>query len=188
MTYYSTNEFRSGLKILQDGEPCLIISNEFIKPGKGQAFNRVQLRKLISGKILEKTFKSGLSVKVADVMDVSLTYLYNDGSFWYFMNNKTFEQITADIKAIGNNTRWMIELVEYTLTLWNEKPIIVTPPNFVELKVIDTDPGLKGDTMSTSYKPATLVTGAIVKVPLFIQMGEVIKVDTRSAEYVSRVK
>ncbi|WP_213990407.1 elongation factor P [Sodalis sp. dw_96] len=188
MASYSTNEFRSGLKIMQDGEPCAIIDNEFVKPGKGQAFNRVRIRKLISGKVLEKTFKSGDSVEAADVMDMNLTYLYNDGEFWHFMNNETFEQLAADVKAVGDNAKWLVEQAECVLTLWNGQPIAVTPPNFVELEITDTDPGLKGDTAGTGGKPATLTTGAVVKVPLFVQIGEVIRVDTRSGEYVSRVK
>lgn len=188
MASYSTNEFRSGLKIMLDGEPCAIIENEFVKPGKGQAFNRVKIRKLISGKVLEKTFKSGDTVEAADVMEMTLTYLYSDGEFWHFMNNDTFEQLAADAKAVGDNAKWLMEQAECVLTLWNGQPIAVTPPNFVELEITDTDPGLKGDTAGTGGKPATLSTGAVVKVPLFVQTGEVIRVDTRSGEYVSRVK
>ncbi|PHM37450.1 elongation factor P [Xenorhabdus mauleonii] len=188
MATYSTNEFRSGLKIMLDGEPCAILDSEFVKPGKGQAFARVRIRKLISGKLLEKTFKSTDSVESADVMDMNLTYLYNDGEFWHFMNNETFEQLAADEKAVGDNAKWLIDQAECILTLWNGRPIAVTPPNFVELEIVETDPGLKGDTAGTGGKPATLSTGAVVKVPLFVQIGEVIKVDTRSNEYVSRVK
>lgn len=188
MATYSTNEFRSGLKIMLDGEPCAILESEFVKPGKGQAFARVRLRKLISNKLLEKTFKSTDFVEGADVMDMNLTYLYNDGEFWHFMNNETFEQLAADAKAIGDNEKWLIDQADCILTLWNGRPIAVTPPNFVELEVVETDPGLKGDTAGTGGKPATLSTGAVVKVPLFVQIGEVIKVDTRSGEYVSRVK
>ncbi|WP_336193905.1 elongation factor P [Providencia stuartii] len=188
MATYSTNEFRSGLKIMLDGEPCAILESEFVKPGKGQAFARVRIRKLISNKLLEKTFKSTDSVEGADVMDMNLTYLYNDGEFWHFMNNETFEQLAADEKAVGDNAKWLIDQAECILTLWNGRPIAVTPPNFVELEITDTDPGLKGDTAGTGGKPATLSTGAVVKVPLFVQIGEVIKVDTRSGEYVSRVK
>ncbi|PHM62983.1 elongation factor P [Xenorhabdus ishibashii] len=188
MATYSTNEFRSGLKIMLDGEPCAILDSEFVKPGKGQAFARVRIRKLISGKLLEKTFKSTDSVESADVMDVNLTYLYNDGEFWHFMNNETFEQLAADEKAVGDSAKWLIDQAECILTLWDGRPIAVTPPNFVELEIVDTDPGLKGDTAGTGGKPATLSTGAVVKVPLFVQLGEVIKVDTRSGEYVSRVK
>ncbi|MDC9622601.1 elongation factor P [Xenorhabdus sp. XENO-7] len=188
MATYSTNEFRSGLKIMLDGEPCAILESEFVKPGKGQAFARVRLRKLISGKLLEKTFKSTDSFESADVVDMNLTYLYNDGEFWHFMNNETFEQLAADEKSVGDSTKWLIEQAECILTLWDGRPISVTPPNFVELEITETDPGLKGDTAGTGGKPATLSTGAVVKVPLFVQIGEVIKVDTRSGEYVSRVK
>lgn len=188
MATYSTNDFRGGLKIMLDNEPCAIIENEFVKPGKGQAFNRVKIRRLLSGKVLEKTFKSGESVEAADVMDIDLAYLYNDGEFWHFMNNDTFEQIAADEKAVGEQAKWLVEQDVCTITTWNDNPIAVTPPNFVELEVTETDPGLKGDTAGTGGKPATLSTGAVVRVPLFIQIGEVIKVDTRSAEYVGRVK
>ena len=188
MATYSTNEFRQGLKIMLDGEPCVVVESEFVKPGKGQAFARVRLRKLISNKLLEKTFKSTDSAEGADVMDLNLTSLYNDGEFWHFMNNETFEQLAADEKAIGDNAKWLIDQAECIVTLWDGRPIAVTPPNFVELEITDTDPGLKGDTAGTGGKPATLSTGAVVKVPLFVQIGEVIKVDTRSGEYVSRVK
>ena len=173
-TYYS-NDFRAGLKIMLDGEPYAVEASEFVKPGKGQAFARVKLRRLLTGTRVEKTFKSTDSAEGADVVDMNLTYLYNDGEFWHFMNNETFEQLSAD-------------QAECIVTLWNGQPISVTPPNFVELEIVDTDPGLKGDTAGTGGKPATLSTGAVVKVPLFVQIGEVIKVDTRSGEYVSRVK
>lgn len=188
MASFSTNEFRGGMKIMLDNEPCVIIENELVKPGKGQAFSRVKLRKLLSGKVLEKTFKSGDTVEAADVVDVSLDYLYTDGEFWHFMNAESFEQIEADAKAVGDNLKWLKENDSCILTLWNGNPIVVTPPNFVELEVIETDPGLKGDTAGTGGKPATLITGAVVRVPLFIQIGEILKVDTRSGEYVSRVK
>lgn len=188
MANYSTNDFRGGLKIMIDGEPCNILENESVKPGKGQAFNRVKLRKMISGKTLEKTFKSGETVEAADILDPELDYLYTDGEFWHFMNNETFEQIAADERAMGDAVKWLVENNTHTLTLWNNTPIMVTPPNFVDLEVTDTDPGLKGDTAGTGGKPATLSTGAVVRVPLFIQIGDVITVDTRTAEYQGRVK
>jgi len=188
MASVSTNEFKGGLKFMMDNEPCSIIENEYVKPGKGQAFNRVKLRKLLSGKVLEKTFKSGDTVELADVVDVELGYLYSDGEFFHFMNNETFEQIAADAKAVGETAKWLVENDVCTLTLWNDNPITVTPPNFVELEVTETDPGLKGDTQGTGGKPATLATGAVVRVPLFIAIGEVVKVDTRTGEYVGRVK
>lgn len=187
MANYSTNDFRGGLKFMLDGEPCSIIENEVVKSGKGQSFNRVKIRRLLSGKVIEKTFKSGETVEAADVTDPELAYLYADGEFWHFMNNDTFEQLAADEKAMGDCVKWLVEGQLYTLTLWNERPIAVTPPNFVELEVAETDPGLKGDTAGTGGKPANLVTGALVRVPLFIQIGDVIRVDTRSGEYVARV-
>ena len=120
--------------------------------------------------------------------DTELAYLYTDGEFYHFMNNDTFEQIAADEKAVGENQKWLVENDVCTITLWNGSPITVTPPNFVELEITETDPGLKGDTAGTGGKPATLSTGAVVRVPLFVQTGEVIRVDTRSGEYVSRVQ
>ncbi|WP_395479642.1 elongation factor P [Candidatus Curculioniphilus buchneri] len=188
MVSYTANELYYGLKIIQDGEPCIIIDNEFVKPGKGQAFNRVRLRQLLSGKLIEKIFKSGDSVNAADVVDINLAYLYNDGRCWHFINNKTFEQLAVDISIIGKNAKWLVKQVECILTFWNSQPISITPPNFVELQVTDTHPGLKGDTVGTCNKPAILTTGAIVKVPLFIHIGDIIKIDTRSGEYVSRIK
>lgn len=188
MATYSTSDFKGGLKFIQDGEPSVILENEFVKPGKGQAFTRTKIRKLISGKVLEISFKSGSTVEAADVMDLNYTYSYKDEDFWYFMHPETFEQIAADEKAVGDNAKWLVDQADCMITLWNGQPIVVTPPNFVELEVTETDPGLKGDTAGTGGKPATLSTGAVVRVPLFIQIGEVIKVDTRSGEYVSRVK
>ncbi|MFP3019337.1 MAG: elongation factor P [Arsenophonus sp.] len=188
MDTYSTNEFCSGLKIILDGEPCTIVESEFVKSGKGQSFARVRIRKLLSNKVLEKTFKSNDSVERADIIELNLTYLYTDGKFWNFINNDTFEQILADEKTVGDNRKWLITQSDCVVTLWNGNPIAITPPNFVELTVVDTAPFLKGDILSSGGKIAKLSTSVIVKVPLFIQIGEVIKVDTRSGEYVSRVK
>ena len=188
MASYSTNEFRSGLKILLAGDPCVIVDNEFVKPGKGQAFNRVRIRNLKTGKTVDKTFRSGDSVESADVMDIAMQYLYTDGEFWHFMVPDTFEQYAADAAAIGDAKDWLSDGDLCEITLWNNAPLIVQPPNFVELAIAETDPGVKGDTASGGGKPARLATGAVVRVPLFIDQGEVIRVDTRSREYVSRVK
>ncbi len=188
MATYNTNEFRGGLKLMLDGDPCPIIENEFVKPGKGQAFNRVKLRNLKTGRVLEKTFKSGESVEAADVMDRNLDYLYNDGEFWHFMDPESYEQYQADANAMGESTNWLKEQDNCMVTLWNGSPIAVEAPNFVVLEITETDPGLKGDTSGGGGKPATLETGAVVRVPLFIQTGEKIKVDTRSGDYVSRAK
>ena len=188
MATYSTNEFRSGLKLMLDGDPCSIIENEFVKPGKGQAFNRVKIRNLKTGRVLEKTFKSGESVEAADVIDTDMQYLYNDADAWYFMDPDTYEQVGADENAVTDAIKWLKEQDICSVTLWNGNPIAVTPPNHVILKISETDPGLRGDTSGGGGKPATCETGAVVRVPLFIEEGEMIKVDTRTGEYVSRVR
>ena len=188
MAQYSTNEFRSGLKVLLDNEPCNIVENEFVKPGKGQAFNRVKLRNLISGRIWERTFKSGEKIDAADVFEFDATYLYSDGEFWHFMrNDDTFEQVAVTQDQLGKARCWVQEESICTITVWNDIPIDVTVPNFVELEVAETDPGLKGDTATGGSKAAELSTGASIRVPLFINIGDIIKIDTRTESYVSRV-
>ena len=189
MATYSTNEFRSGMKVLLDGEPCSIVENEFVKPGKGQAFNRVKLKNLKTGRTWERTFKSGESIEAADVMDIDMEYLYADGEFWHFMKTDgSFEQISADKTALGDTVDWLKEQEVYEITLFNGAPIAVTAPNHVELEVVETDPGVKGDTATGGSKPAKLASGAVVKVPLFINIGEIIRVDTRTRDYLSRAK
>ena len=188
MASYGTNEFRGGLKILLDGYPCAIIENEFVKPGKGQAFNRVKIRNLKSGRVIERTFKSGESVEAADVVEVSLQYLYTDGENWHFMDEGSFEQYAAPREAVGESANWLKEQDICTLTLWNGEPLIVSPPNFVVLEITQTDPGVRGDTASGATKPALVETGATVKVPLFVNQGERIRIDTRTGEYVARAK
>ncbi|MCH2558649.1 MAG: elongation factor P [Alcanivorax sp.] len=188
MASYSTSEFKSGLKLMLDGDPCSIIENEFVKPGKGQAFNRVKLRNLKTGKVIERTFKSGDSLEGADVLDVTMQYIYSDGEFWHFMDPNTFDQKPAGADAVGDAKQWLKEEDLCEVTLYNGEPLSVSPPNFVELEITQTDPGVKGDTAGTGGKPATLSTGAVVRVPLFVQEGEVIKVDTRTGEYVGRIK
>ena len=188
MASYSTNEFRGGLKIILDGDPCSIIENEFVKPGKGQAFSRVKIRNLKTGRVVDKTFKSGDSVEAADVHEQDMQYLYADGEFWHFMVSDTFEQVAADANAVADARQWLKEQDMCQVTLWNGTPLLVAPPNFVELAIVETDPGVRGDTAQGGIKPAKLETGAMVRVPLFVEQGEMIKVDTRTGEYVSRVK
>ena len=168
--------------------PCSIIENEFVKPGKGQAFNRVKIRNLKTGRVVDRTYKSGESVEAADVVETDLQYLYNDGELWHFMDQGTYEQLAAGDSAVADARQWLKEEDVCQVTLWNGQPLLVAPPNFVELKIVRTDPGLRGDTAQGGVKPAELETGAVVRVPLFIEEGEVIRVDTRSGEYVSRVK
>ena len=188
MSTYSTNEFKSGLKILLDNDPYVIVENEFVKPGKGQAFNRVKIRNLKTGRTIERTFKSGDTVEGADVVDVDMEFSYNEGDFYHFMQAETYEQHTAGKAAVGDAAQWLKPGLTCIVTLWNGQPLSVAPPAHVELKIIETDPGMKGDTVTGGTKPAKLETGAIVKVPLFVNEGEVIRVDTRSAAYIARAK
>ena len=171
-----------------DGDPCSIIENEFVKPGKGQAFNRVKLRNLKTGRVLEKTFKSGDTLEGADVVDMELQYLYNDGTTLHFMGQENFEQYSMNLDVVGDAIKWIKEQDICIVTLYNNTPILVTPPTFVNLTVTETDPGLRGDTSGGGSKAATLETGAVVRVPLFINTGDVLKIDTRNGEYVSRAK
>lgn len=189
MANYSTSDLRSGLKVMLDGDPCAVIANELVKPGKGQAFSRTKLRNLRSGRIWERTFKSNESLEAADVMEYDMEYLYTDGEFWHFMMaDGSFEQHAADENAVSDSKQWLKEQESYVVTLFNGAPLIVTPPNFIELEVVETDPGLKGDTAQGGTKPATFSTGATVNVPLFVNIGEVLRIDTRTNEYVSRAK
>jgi elongation factor P len=186
MASYSTNQFKNGLKIIFDGDPCSITENILVKPGKGQAFNRVKMKNLKTGRTLERTFKATESVEAADIEEHDVEFLYSDGESWHFMEPDTFEQHAADSVAVGDAAKWIKAQEKCMMILWNESPLTITPPNFVELTVSQTDPGLKGDTAQGGSKPATLETGAEVKVPLFVEEGDVLKIDTRTGEYVSR--
>jgi elongation factor P len=188
MAVYTTNEIRSGMKVMIDGDPCAILDNEMVKPGKGQAFNRIKFRNLKTGRVVERTWKSGDSIEGADVMDIDAQYLYADGEHWHFMTKETYEQYVMDEKNLGEAKLWLKEQSDCVLTLFNGFPLGVMAPNFVILKVVETDPGVRGDTSGGGGKPAKLETGAVVRVPLFVPEGELIKVDTRTGEYVSRVK
>ena len=184
----STNEFKGGLKVMLDNDPYSIMENEYVKPGKGQAFNRVRMRNLKTGRVLERTFKSGDTLDTADVVDRDMQFLYFDGAHWHFMNPETFEQIAADAPAVEEVKPWLKEQDIYIMTLWNGVPLTIEAPNTVTLKIVQTDPGIRGDTATGGTKPATLESGAVVRVPLFIEEGEIIKVDTRKKEYLSRAK
>lgn len=188
MAVYTTNEIRSGMKVMIDGDPCVILDNVFVKPGKGQAFNRIKYRNLKSGRVVERTWKSGDSITAADVIDMEAQFLYSDGSHWHFMTKDSFEQYVMDEAHLGEAKQWIKDNSDCMLTLFNGQPLAVTAPNFVTLKIVETDPGVRGDTSGGGGKPAKLETGAVVRVPLFVQQDEIIKVDTRTGEYVSRVK
>lgn len=188
MAVYGMNDFKNGLKVMVDDAPCNILDCDFVKPGKGQAFTRIKIRNLKTGRVVERTFKSGDTLESADVVDMEMQYLYQDGELWHFMVPENFEQYALTKEALAEAVLWLKEQDVCVVTLWNNEPIQVTPPTFVILEITETDPGLKGDTSGGGGKPATLETGAVVRVPLFVQVGELIKVDTRKGEYVSRAK
>ena len=188
MSTYSTNEFKPGLKVMLDNDPYAILENEFVKPGKGQAFNRVKVRNLKTGRVIERTFKSGDTLEGADVVALDLQYMYNDGEMWHFMDPKSYEQHMVGKTAMGDAAQWLKGEELCPVTLWNGVPLVVSAPNFVTLKITETDPGVRGDTATGGAKPAKLETGAVVKVPLFLSEGEAIRVDTRTGEYLGRAK
>ena len=188
MASYGMNDVKNGMKILVNNEPAVISDTEYVKPGKGQAFTRLKYRFIKSGRMVDLTMKATDSLEAADVLDTDMQYLYADGEHWHFMNPESFEQVQADKAGVGEAAKWLKGEEDCVVTLWNGTPIAVQPPNFVELKIVETDPGVRGDTSGGGGKPATLETGAVVRVPLFVGQDEVIKVDTRSGEYVSRVK
>lgn len=188
MAQVSTNEFKPGLKILVEQQPYTIVSNEFVKPGKGQAFNRVKLKHLLSQRVIEKTFKSGDKVEIADVHEGEKRLLYIDGEDAVFMDDQSFEQVQVALEIIGEHSKWLKEDLLYNIVFYNGAPVSIEPPTFMELKVTETSPGEKGNTASGRVlKPATVETGAEIQVPIFVQEGEIVKVDTRTGEYAARV-
>lgn len=188
MASYPTNQLKSGVKVLMDGDPCSIISNDYVKPGKGQAFNRIKFRNLITGRVLEKTLKSGDSLPAADAMELEMSYIFSDDEFWYFMDPNSYEQLPASKDAMGETIDWIKPEDDCVVTVFNGVIISVLAPNFVELNIIECEPALKGDTVSGGSKTAKLETGKVIRVPLFVGEGETIKIDTRTGEYVSRLK
>ncbi|MBH1651427.1 elongation factor P [Stenotrophomonas maltophilia] len=187
MASYGMNDVKNGMKILVNNQPAVIIDTEYVKPGKGQAFTRVKYRLIKDGRTQEVTMKSTDSLDAADVVDTDMNFMYSDGEYWHFMDPESFEQVQATKAGMGGAEKWLKGEESCVVTLWNGEPIFVQPPNFVELKITETDPGVRGDTSGGGGKPATLETGAVVRVPLFVNQEEVIRVDTRSGEYSARV-
>jgi elongation factor P len=181
-----TSEFRKGMKIEIDGEPFEIIEFQHVKPGKGSAFTRTTIRSLLSGRNLEPTFKSGEKVGRPDIEEREMQYLYAQGDEFHFMDQKSFEQTYLGEKVLGDAKNFLKENINCSVMFYNGKAIGVSLPNSVELKVVKCDPGVRGDTVSGAQKPATLETGYVVNVPLFINEGDVLKIDTRSGEYLTR--
>jgi len=184
----STSDFRKGLKVELDGEPYVIVDFLHVKPGKGGAFVRTKLKSLVTGSVLDRTFRSGEKLDTPALEEKNVQYLYKDGDHYHFMDNETYEQVTLTEEHLGDNWRFMQENMEVKIVFHNSKPIGVELPFFVELAIVQTEPGVRGDTASGGTKPATLETGAVIQVPLFLEEGDLIKVDTRTGEYIERTK
>ena len=184
----TAGDLRKGLKIEIDGDPYLIVDFEFSKPGKGQALYRCRLRNMITGTQFDRTYRSGEKFTAADLEEQEMQYLYNDGERYHLMNMSSYEQIEMSAEGVGDASNFLIENLIVNVLLFQGRPIGLSLPNFVELKIVKSDPGIKGDTASGATKPATLETGYIIQVPLFVEEGEVVRIDTRTGSYVERVK
>ncbi len=188
MAQLNVGDLRGGAKVEVEGQPYTVVANQFVKPGKGVAFNKIRLKHLTSGRVIERTFKSGEKVDQADVVEMGMRMLYKEADGTIFMDENTFEQIKISNESLGDTSQWLKEDISYSIIFYKNVPVTVDPPTFLELKITETMPGDRGNTASGRVlKPATTETGAVVQVPIFIDEGEVIKVDTRTGEYVSRV-
>lgn len=188
MAQINTSDVRGGAKVVVEAQPYTIVSNEFVKPGKGQSFNRIRMKHLITGRVIEKTFKSGEKFDLADVNEMQMRMLYKESDGYVFMDEKTFEQISIPESQIGDNVQWMLDDNLYGVVFYNGSPVTVEPQTFMEMIITETNPGDRGNTASGRVlKPALLESGAKIQVPIFVEQGEKIKVDTRTGEYVSRV-
>ena len=182
-----TSQFRNGLKLELDGEPFTMIYFQHVKPGKGGAFVRTKVKNLKTGRVLDRTFRAGERVEEADVEEKTMQYLYQDGENYVFMDTQSFEQIPFTPEQLGDARKFLKENLEVSVVFWRGQPIGLELPSFIEASVTQCDPGMKGDTASGATKPATLETGAVLQVPLFIKEGDVLRVDTRTGAYVERV-
>ena len=184
----STSEIRGGFKIEVEGQPYTVVSNEFVKPGKGQAFNRIRVKHLLTGRVVEKTFKSGEKLDVADIAESQMRLLYKEADGVVFMDEKSFEQIKIPFENIGDTANWLLDDHLYSVIFYNGSPVNVEAPIFIEMVIKETSPGARGDTASGRVmKPAVMESGAKIQIPIFVEEGEKIKIDTRTGEYVSRV-
>ena len=185
---YDSSDLRKGLKIVIDGEPYIITDFEFSKPGKGQALYRCKLKNMLTGYTMDRTYRSGDKFEPANLNEVKMQFLYKDNDGYHFMNMATYEQIDMTEEQVGDAKNFLKENMEVSLLFFDETPISIDLPNFVELEVVDAPPGVKGDTATGATKPATLETGYTLQVPLFIEEGDILKIDTRTGQYVERKK
>ena len=185
---YSTSDFRKGLKIEMGGEPYLVVDFQHVKPGKGGAFVRTRLKSLMTGNVIDQTFRSGDKVDKPDLEEREMQFLYESGGEFHFMDTTTFDQLFLTAEHLGESKDYLKENLVIKALFHNRKPIGIEVPMFVELKVVKSDPGIRGDTASGSNKPATLESGAVIQVPLFVEEGDLVRIDTRTREYITRVK
>ncbi len=185
---YDTSNIRKGLKIQIDGDPYVVVEFQFVKPGKGTSFTKTKIKNLITGAVLDRTYRSNEKLEPANIEENEMQYLYHEGENFVFMDNTTYEQAFIADEVLGDGAKFLSDNLNVTVLFFDEKPVGVTLPNFVELEVTHTEPGIKGDTASGATKPATLSTDATIYVPLFIEEGQWLRIDTRTGEYVERVK
>lgn len=185
---YDTSDIRKGLKIVIDNVPFAVVDFQFVKPGKGQAFTRTKLRNMMTGAVIDKTYKSGEKLAPADLEEKEMNFLYPEGDHYVFMDTTSYEQLHISAEQMEDYKGFLVDNMMVQVLLFQGRPIGITPPTFVELKVTSTEPGFKGDTSSNTTKPAILQTGLQVNVPLFVNEGDLLKIDTRTGEYVERVK
>ena len=185
---YESSDLRKGLKIAIDGEPYVITQFEFVKPGKGQALYKCKLKNMLTGSQFDRTFRSGDKFNEANLEEFEMEYLYSDGDRYCFMNTATYDQDFLTLEQVGDSINLLKENTVCNVLFFEERPIGIALPNFVDLRIAKADPWAKGDTASGSTKPATLETGYVVQVPPFIEEGELVRIDTRTGEYVERVK
>jgi len=185
---YATSDFKKGLKIELDGAPYVIVDFQHVKPGKGGAFVRTKLKNLLSGRVLDQTFRSGERVKRPDLMEREMQYLYREGDRFCMMDNETYEQFMLTAEQVGDGLLYLTENLDVKVLFFNQQPVALEVPTFVELAVTQAEPGLRGDTATGGTKPATLESGVTIQVPLFINEGDRVKVDTRTGSYIERLK
>jgi elongation factor P len=185
---YQTSDIRKGLKLEIDDTPYTVVDFQFVKPGKGCAFTRTKIKNLITGAVLERTYKSGERLKPADVEEIEMQYLYRDGEDFMFMNLTDYDQVPVSPAVLGRSVNYLLEEMAVQILMFRNRPVAVEVPNFIEAEITSCEPGLKGNTAQGGNKPATLSTGYEVRVPLFIEQGEWVKVDTRTGDYVERVR
>jgi elongation factor P len=185
---YDTSDLRKGLKVMMDGQPYVVLEAQFVKPGKGSAFTRTKMKNLLTGGNIERNIRSGEKIEPADVEEKGMSFLYKEGDDFVFMDQKSYEQVNVGKETMGDDWKWLKDNMACQVLFYNGRAIGNTLPNFVELRVTHTEPGVKGDTSGGAMKPATLETGATINVPLFVNEGELLRIDTRSGEYCERVK